>query len=320
MNGFNPGVIGVPLEMMTPELLKRIYKNAPPGVMEVFNQKKADRKAEMDRVVSSLPAHAKVKRSSSGGFVALVMPKPTAEMSVTAKYEPKGSTMPAAVAPRQDLKATSPKYIVPTPTVVAPNLRAFSSPEAAYRAGMSLLAGVGRSINACHATSEQYCRERGLTVFNIASTTDPQKGGYLAPDEVSSAILVNMSRIGVARRLATLLPMTAGRITVPVELGGPTVYYISEMGATTPSDASWGEVSVEAERRGALTYISQELNGDAVVRGVDVLVDSHARALARVEDRELVLADGTSAYGGAVGLIASLGAGGIVDAASGHDS
>lgn len=115
---------------------------------------------------------------------------------------------------RSEPKAMSPRFIVPTPDLVVPNLKSFPSAESAYRAGMSLRAGIGRCMGMRYAVGEQFCKERGLTDFNTASTSDPTKGGYTAPDEVSSAILVNMSRIGVTRRLATIVPMSGGRATV----------------------------------------------------------------------------------------------------------
>ena len=176
------------------------------------------------------------------------------------------------------------------------------------------MAGIGRYTDRRHAVAETFCRERGLEILNASLTTDPTKGGYLVQDELTRASLFIMSRIGAARKLSTFVPMTSATVAVPVETSGPAVQYISEYGAITGADAEWGQVRIDAHKRGAIGYISEELEGDALVRYTDTYVDSISRALARVEDREFAIADGTSDFGGEVGLIPTLAAGGTVEA------
>ncbi len=304
--------IGMPMGLVDEKVFAQLLPNAPAGAFQVFN------KAHMERAMNALPAHAKVTKRKAG-FLAVVPSNPPAEMLVTAKH--KGSEMPAVATPKSlDSKSTLLKPpIVPEPNLIAPNLKAFDSPQSAYNAGMALMAGLGRQNQNCNAIAETYCRERGLEILNASLTSDPSKGGYLVADELTRAILFNMSRIGAARRLATFVPMTTATVAVPVETSGPTIQYISEFGELTGTDAEWGQARIDAHKRGALGYISADLNGDALVRYTDTYVDSVSRALARVEDREFAIADGTSDFGGEVGLIPTLAAGGTVEATGADD-
>ncbi len=314
-------------KFMPRDLASLGFTNMPAEAIAAYDR------ANTLRALDLLPVGSKVLSKSAAGFLAVVPPgaraaerlavsnhslkqPPLRQQVLAAKPTPsKGSEMPALATPKnQDSKSAPKRPIVPTPNFVTPNLKAFNSTIEAYNAGMSLMAGLGRNIDNRKAVAETYCRERGLEVFNAALVSDPAKGGYLVPDELTRAILVNMSRIGAARRLATFVPMTSASVAVPVELSGPAIQYISEYGEITGADAEWGQIRIEAHKRGAIGYISDDLNGDALVRYTDTYVDSVSRALARVEDREFAIADGTSSFGGEVGLIATLAAGGTVEA------
>lgn len=267
------------------------------------SQENASRQKESDRQRdAAIAAHEAKSRQQTN-------------LTITNKANEGTEPMPAAAASK-----SPPKLQIKLPNVIAPNLKAFDSMESAYSAGMAVLAAVGRHTDRRNAIAEVYCRERGMQILNVATVAQPTAGGYLVPDELSKAIILNMARIGAARRLSMYMPMGSSYLSVPVERGGLTVQYISEVGTPTPTDSTWGAVSLQAEKRGVLGYTSQELNDDALVRYVDTYASRAAHALARQEDKEFVLADGTSTYGGEVGLVASIGAGGVSTAATGHDT
>ena len=62
-----------------------------------------------------------------------------------------------------------------------------------------------------------------------------------------------------------------------------------------------------------LTYISSELREDAAVPIVDFLMAEMGHALALKEDTEAINGDGTSTYGGVMGLLESVGSAGIAN-------
>lgn len=187
---------------------------------------------------------------------------------------------------------------------------------------MAIQATISRQTNRKHARAEVYCKSRGIDVLATATTASPTGGGYLVPDELSQAIIALKARAGQARKLAFIAPMQSGSLTVPWETDGLTVEYVGEApsAAPTPSDIDWGAINFNAKQRAVLGYVSQELEGDALIRFVDAYADRAAHALAKCEDTEYIMGDGSSTYGAEVGLLASLGAGGLHTCAVGHDS
>lgn len=103
-------------------------------------------------------------------------------------------------------------------------------------------------------------------------------------------------------------------------LTGPTVRYPGEAGEITASDESWGQVSLAAVKRSQLVKISRELNDDSAISIIDQVVSRMAYEFAKQEDNEAINGDATSTYGGETGVLAAIGAGGISQAASGHDT
>lgn len=299
-----------------PELIRAAAMGISPTVWRHWKKSQGNTNAAAKAqcgVNAAIAAHEKQRQQSA--------------LAVTVKGN---ETMPAtATAPRNGAPKDHPrKYAEPQvglaqPRLVTPALKAFDTAQEALDAGMAMLAGACRAVpNRTHPVAENYCRQRGLQVMNTASSASPTGGGYIVPDELARAILKRMTRVGWARRLAFVSPMTSGSQSIPWETSGLTVEYIIEapVSAPTPSDISWGSIGLAAEKRGVLGYISAELDADTLIPYVDTYVDRAAHALAKREDREFILGDGTSTYGGEVGLLASLGAGGIHTAATGHDT
>lgn len=301
-------IYGLPKEYKPLVLDKFFRKSAPPEAVTAYN-------AAMLRRLAQLPSHAKVIEKPKG-FLAVSMPSTKSPLVATAHHSTEGPTMPT---PTPASKLPSKRPHVPQPRVVAPNLKAFKNVQDAYGAGMAMLAALGRYQEPRNYIAEQYCNERNMPVLNVATIAQPTSGGYLVPDALSEAIIKNMARIGAARRLSMFAPMNSLHLAIPIERGGVEVEYINELGAGSGQDITWGNVVMGATKRGVLGYVSQELADDALVRYVDTFADRAAHALARREDKEFVLADGTSTYGGEVGLIHSLGAGGLFTA-TGHDA
>jgi HK97 family phage major capsid protein len=208
---------------------------------------------------------------------------------------------------------------------VAP-LRAFKG-EAGQRdaldCGYWLRALMARMYRTTDEEAEQRVATRGwgnLLKRGTATEGNPGGGGYLVPTPLSNAIIDIRAEAGISRQVARVIPMTANDLTIPKKLAGTTVYYPGEAGAITPSDQTWGQIGLNAKKRAILSYVSNELRDDAIINIMDDLASQMGQDFAVKEDSEFILGDGTSTYGGEVGLSAAVGAGGVVSAQTGHDT
>lgn len=201
-------------------------------------------------------------------------------------------------------------------------LKYFKSEEDAFNCGMWLRAVVGKEYNRPDADAEAYVRRLGWADTNAGIEGDPTKGGYLVPAPLSSAIIDVREKVGIMRGLVKLMPMTSDRLDITRRSSGLTVYGGTENPAAdmTASDKSWSQIKLIAEKRYVVHQISAELVDDALIPVVQDAVEEMGYALALAEDDEIINGTGTSAYRGVVGLLASIGSGGVSTAATGHDT
>lgn len=167
-----------------------------------------------------------------------------------------------------------------------------------------------------------YCREHGIE-SRVMVEGVTSKGGATVPDVMENAIIDLRDEYGMARRELNFETMTSDTKTVPRRTGGVTAYFPSETTATTVSDMAWDNVNLVAKEVSALTYVSKSLQEDSVISMADKIAEEMAYAFAVKEDACLVDGDGTSTYGGIVGIRTKMidgnHAGAIVDATSGDD-
>jgi HK97 family phage major capsid protein len=93
-----------------------------------------------------------------------------------------------------------------------------------------------------------------------------------------------------------------------------TAYFVGEASAGTQSQQNFDSVQLVAKKLMVLSKISSELNEDNVVALGDDLANEIAYAFAKKEDECGFNGDGTSTYGGIVGLKNAIVAGGTSDA------
>lgn len=197
-------------------------------------------------------------------------------------------------------------------------LKAYKGPDAereAYVAGHVILGGVyGNS------RSREFCRHHGLDVFGTLSTSDNSRGGFLVPDEMLRAIIRLREERGVYPRFANNVPMGSDIIRVPRLLADVTAYWVGEGSEITASDPTLGEAELMARKLAALTKISSELDEEAVVQIGDMVTTSMAYAMADKVDEAGFNGDGTSTYGGVLGLKNALDSSAVVTAGTGNDA
>lgn len=200
-------------------------------------------------------------------------------------------------------------------------LRAFKgegAEEKAHRAGLwaaGYLFGDDRS--------KQRCLDEGI-VQRGQNTFVNEKGGFLVPTEIERAIVDNREKFGVMRNLCNVMPMTSDTLTFSSIVGGITAEFVGEGQEGTESDMEWVGHTLVAKKIRARTRISDEFNEDTFINVGDVLVHELSRAFGFKEDDTILNGDGTSAYGGIVGIrnkiINGNHAASAVVAASGHDT
>ena len=195
-------------------------------------------------------------------------------------------------------------------------LVAYKGPDAdksAYIAGQVILAGLYNNDSA-----RRFCSQHGLQVYGSMTTGENAKGGFIVPDEMSQALIRLREERGVFPQFANRVPMGADIIRIPRLLADVTAYWAGEGQEITESDATLGQAELMARKLAALVKVSSELDEDAVIEIGDMITQSMAYAMADKIDEAGFNGDGTSTYGGNVGLKNALDALAIHDALSGN--
>jgi HK97 family phage major capsid protein len=181
----------------------------------------------------------------------------------------------------------------------AGQLRSFKGPEAtknAYTAGKWLMATIMNQ-----AEARQWCRDHGVEI-RVQTEGVNTAGGFLVPDVMERAIIDLREEYGDFRRNCRVMTMSSDHSIVPRRTGGVTAYFIGETTEITASDKAWNQVELTAKKLGALTRMSTDLSEDSVINVADDLANEMAYAFAAKEDACGIDGDGTSTYGGMLGI------------------
>lgn len=196
----------------------------------------------------------------------------------------------------------------------------FATAEEQYDAGQFFAAAIFGNTKAT-----QYCQENGISlrqssldVQNTMSTSDNTKGGFLVPEPLEATIIELREQYGIFAADAQPWSMASGVDQVPKLTGEVTTYYVGEGTAPTASDVALGLVRLEAKKLATLSAVNNELNEDSILSVAEMLSRSIAQQMSYAEDNAGFNGDGTSTYGGIVGLKSALLAGSVHDALAGN--
>lgn len=190
-----------------------------------------------------------------------------------------------------------PQLDIPASVMRARTPAGFLSNEDAYVAGqwcLGMLLGNRESLGWLDRNGFE-----GLTQVAHSNTL----GGYLVPEQFNTAIIDLRQKYGLFRQNADVAPMGSDTATWPKWLSGLTTYWVGEETDITGSNMTFGQISLTARKLAALCKISNDLAEDAVVDLAARVANEVAYAFAVKEDSCGFLGDGTSTYGGIVGLI-----------------
>lgn len=170
----------------------------------------------------------------------------------------------------------------------------------AHRFGMFLMATLGKKPAAI-----KYCTQNGIPLAGMTEGVN-EDGGALVPMEFENTLILLREKYGIFRSRSSVRPMSREQLTVFRQTGGLTAYFIDEEDAITASKAAFDRVQLNAKKLGALAYLSSELDADSALDLGDHLMGEMAYAFAKKEDQCGFIGDGTSTYGGMVGVTQKL--------------
>lgn len=176
--------------------------------------------------------------------------------------------------------------------------------ERAYRFGQWALARATMCLPQFYNfhRSVEFCRENGILNTMGEGGGDVSGAGVFVPEEFSTDLIRLVERYGVIRREVGVQNMTSDTKKVPRRTGGMTAYFTSEAGAGTLSDPTYNEVQLVAKKLTAFSSMSNELVEDAVVDIANLVLEEAAQAYAYKEDLCGFNGDGSSTYGGILGI------------------
>jgi len=198
------------------------------------------------------------------------------------------------------------------------SLKAFkgqNAEAAAYMTGQFLLATLGKSKRA-----RNWCKEHGIdcNFRGALKESDNSLGGFLVPIEMERSIITLREERGALRREAMVVPMASDTLHMPRRSSGVTAYWTGELSEITPSDPKFDNVELTVKKLAALVRMSSEVNEDTVISLADFVTSEIAYAFADKEDLAGFLGDGTSTYGGIIGIKNALAAGSEYEAIAGN--
>ena len=197
-------------------------------------------------------------------------------------------------------------------------VRAFVGPHAEERAER-----VGHFFKALagQEASRRWCVERGVGLTKAIAETGDAIGGFLAPDDFDAAVIAVRETVGAFRRGAQVRPVRSMNQVRPRRVGGLTAKFVADGQAIPESSFLLDAVEASMKKMAVLGRASTELFEDSAPDVGEHVASEIAYAFAALEDDCGFNGDGTSGFGGVVGLGARLaGLKSAVAAGSAHNT
>ncbi len=192
------------------------------------------------------------------------------------------------------------------PRIEAPRsnirLKNLKDHETAYGMGQTILAAMGNK-SAGQWITDRYGRK-------AQSEGNNSLGGFLVPEELDEAIIDLRAEHGKFRANTRVLNMSRDVLQINRRVSGLTAVAIGENGSFTESDKVFDQVQLTANKFGTLTKVSSELLADAIINIGDDIAGEIAYSFAQKEDDCGFNGDGSSTFGGIVGLKNAIGSAG----------
>lgn len=134
------------------------------------------------------------------------------------------------------------------------------------------------------------------------STSDPSRGGVFVPSQMSTAIIDLLPKYGNYSKYGTTYMMESDTWSGVELLTRGVAYWTGEGIATTESNPTFGSLTLSLKEVSVLYSVPAKLINDSPVNVANVLVENMAQLIAEKKDDAAINGDGTSTYGGILGL------------------
>ena len=142
-------------------------------------------------------------------------------------------------------------------------------------------------------------------VSNILQEGVDADGGYLVPEEYDSRLIQTLDEENIMRRLGHIIK-TSGEHKINIAATKPAAAWIEEGGALQFSDATFGQILLDAHKLHVAIKVTEELLYDNAFGLENYIIQQFGRALANAEEDAFL--NGTGA-GQPLGLFAETGGG-----------
>ncbi len=172
--------------------------------------------------------------------------------------------------------------------------------EKAYRWGAFALACRGNSTMKTWLGNEGYVSKSGLVEY------DNSRGGVLVPEVLIDDLIDLRLKYGVFRQEAYHVAMSSDSVIRPRRVGGVTASFVGEAQAIASSIPTFDKIQLVAKKVGASVIMSSEVDEDSIIDLGQHVAKEIAYAFSQKEDLCGFVGDGTSTYGGIVGIVEKL--------------
>jgi HK97 family phage major capsid protein len=167
--------------------------------------------------------------------------------------------------------------------------------------------------------AQDWCISHNIALQKAQVEGVDSAGGFLVPELIDEAIIAVRDTVGAFRRSAEVRPIRSAEGVRPRRIGGLKASFVAEGAAIPESSLQLDAVGTDAKKLAVLARGSTELLEDSAPDLGEFITSEIGYACAALEDDCAFNGDGTSAYGGIIGLANKLtGFKGAVAAASGH--
>ena len=125
-------------------------------------------------------------------------------------------------------------------------------------------------------------------------------GGYLVPEEYDRRLIDVLKEENVMRKVGTIIK-TAGEHKINVAATKPAAAWIDEGGALQFSDATFGQINMDAHKLHVAVKVTEELLYDAAFPLENYIIEQFGKALANAEEDAFLNGNGS---GKPLGLLA----------------
>jgi len=163
--------------------------------------------------------------------------------------------------------------------------------------------GTGRASAEYKSAMLNALRSNFRKVSNVLEVGNDQNGGYLVPEEYDKRLIDTLNEECIMRKLGTKI-QTSGEHKINIAGTKPAALWIAEGGSLQFSDATFGQITLDAHKLHVAVKVTEELLYDNAFNLEGYILDQFGKALANTEEDAFLNGNGTTQP---LGLLAATG-------------